>query len=45
MTMDILVAQSLEQAIELTGKGKEDKETQAVAFKLACAAMAIEASL
>jgi len=44
MNMDILVKQTLEAASKITGKGVEDKETQSVAFKLACAAMAEEAA-
>ena len=42
MSMDILVKQTLEAASKITGKGFEDKETQNIAFKLACAAMAKE---
>jgi hypothetical protein len=42
MNMSTLVEQSLEQASKLTGKPVTDKETQEVAFKLSCAAMAAE---
>ena len=44
MNMDTLVKQSLEAASKITGKGPEDKETQEIAFKLSCAAMAEELS-
>lgn len=40
MNMDTLTKQALEQAIEITGKPATDKETQNVAFHLACAVMA-----
>lgn len=40
MNMDTLTKQALEQAIEITGKPVTDKETQNVAFHLACAIMA-----
>lgn len=40
VNMDILTKQALEQAIEITGKPVTDKETQKVAFHLACAVMA-----
>lgn len=42
MNMDTLVKQSLEAASKITGKDFDDKETQEVAFKLSCAAMAEE---
>ena len=44
MNMDTLVKQSIEAAIKITGKTESDKETQAIAFKLACAVMAQEVS-
>ena len=44
MNMDTLVKQTLEAAAKITGKGFEDEETQSIAFKLACAAMAEEAA-
>lgn len=44
MNMDTLVKQTLEAASKITGKSIEDKETQEIAFKLACAAMAEEAA-
>ena len=44
MNMDILVKQSVEAAISITGKPATDKETQQVAFQLACAAMAEQAA-
>lgn len=44
MNMTILVKQSMEAAMSITGKGFNDKETQEVAFKLACAMMAEEAA-
>lgn len=37
MNMNTLAAQALEQAMGITGKGMHDKETQTIAFKLACA--------
>ena len=42
--MNTLVKQSLEAAAKITGKGADDKETQEIAFKLSCAAMAEELS-
>ena len=44
MEMDTLVKQSLEAAISITGKDKNDEETQKIAFKLACAVMAQQAA-
>jgi len=42
MNMDILVKQSIEAAISITGKDGKDQETQAIAFKMACVIMAEE---
>lgn len=42
MNMDILAKQSIEAAMEITGTDGKDKETQEIAFKLACAIMAEE---
>jgi hypothetical protein len=42
MNLNTLTKQALEAASNITGKGFEDKETQEVAFKLACAMMAEE---
>lgn len=42
MNMDLLVKQSMEAAIEITGTDGKDEHTQEVAFKLACVAMAKE---
>jgi len=42
MTMDILAKQSIEAAMLITGTDGKDYETQEIAFKLACAAMAEE---
>lgn len=44
MNMNTLVTQSLEAASKITGKSITDTETQDIAFKLACAAMAEEAA-
>ena len=44
MNMNTLVKQTLEAAQQITGKGADDVETQEIAFKLACAAMAKEAA-
>jgi len=44
MNMDTLVRQSLEAASKITGKGYDDEETQAIAFRLSCVAMAKELS-
>ena len=40
MDMNTLAAQALEQAMRITGKPASDKETQRVAFHLACAVAA-----
>ena len=40
MDMDQLVKQTMEAAMLITGKDVNDKETQEIAFKIACAAMA-----
>ena len=42
MKIDTLTKQALESAKSITGKDTSDKETQDVAFKLACLAMAEE---
>ena len=42
MNMNQLAAQSLETASKLTNKPITDKETQEIAFKLACAMVAEE---
>ena len=42
MNFDLFVKQSLEEAAKVTGKSINDSETQEIAFKLACAAMAQE---
>ena len=44
MNMDTLAKQSIEAAMLITGTNGEDKETQEIAFKLACAMMAKEAA-
>ena len=40
VNMDTLTKQALDQAMTITGKPVTDKETQNVAFHLACAVMA-----
>lgn len=40
MNFDIFTKQALQAASKITGKGANDKETQDIAFKLACAMMA-----
>ena len=42
MNMQILAKQTLEAAMIITGTDGKDAETQEIAFKLACAAMAKE---
>ena len=42
MNMNELVKQSIEAAMQITGKCANDTETQEIAFKLSCAAMAKE---
>jgi hypothetical protein len=42
MDMNTLAKQSMTAASEITGKGFDDIETQEIAFKLTCAAMAEE---
>lgn len=42
MNMDLLVKQSMEAAIKITGTNEKDEHTQEIAFKLACVAMAKE---
>lgn len=42
MNMNELVKQSIEAAMKITGKCANDTETQEIAFKLSCAAMAKE---
>ena len=37
MNMDTLAKQAIEAAMEITGTDGKDKETQEIAFKLACA--------
>ena len=37
MNMNTLAKQAMEQAMQITGKDVNDKETQEIAFKLACA--------
>jgi hypothetical protein len=44
MNFDTLVKLSLEAAEKITGQPKESEETQEIAFKLACVAMAENAS-
>ncbi len=44
MNMDTLAKQSIEAAMLITGTDGKDKETQEIAFKLACAMMAEEAA-
>lgn len=40
MNMNELAKQTMEAAMNITGKPASDVETQEIAFKLACAAMA-----
>lgn len=42
MNMNEFAKQALEAAIKITGKDVNDKETQEIAFKFACAMMAAE---
>ena len=42
MNMDMLVKQSIEAAMKITGTDGKDEYTQEIAFKLACAMMAEE---
>ncbi len=44
MNFDTFTKQALQAASSITGKGFDDKETQDIAFKLACAMMAEEAA-
>jgi len=42
MNLDLLAKQALEAASKITEKRCDDKHTQVIAFKLACASMAKE---